>query len=137
MLLALIMSLAMSQSGCSLIGALLFAPGGGGSQHNPPIAIAPGEKTRLELTVSVWGRGSGDIEDRYEPVFCHYRLRGQPEFKSQKMRPVDVQDKRMTLECILPPFEAGAGEAVEYYFDFYFDGHYNQRSVEAVPLRQG
>jgi hypothetical protein len=48
---------------------------------------------------------------------------------------VDQQNqKTMVTTCNLPAFEPGQGDAVEYYFDFYFDREYNQRESPAKPF---
>src|SRR5215470_20294032 len=59
---------------------LVGCAGGGGSVHNPPDQIIAGEATKLKLTFSVWGAGSGDLSRRYTEVVCHYRKTGEQQF---------------------------------------------------------
>lgn len=109
--------------------------GGGGSTHAPPEAIAYDQPTPLELELSVWGAGSGEITKRYTEVRCHYKPENAASF-SMVMGSVESEaDDRMVVAFELPAFTPEDGDYVEYYFDMKLDGHYNKRPVARVPLR--
>ena len=121
-----------------LVFVLMFAggcAGGGGSVHHPPDHIVAGQPTTLKLSFSVWGSGSGDLAKRYTKILCHYRKSGEGEFQSVPARITSSDQKRMTVEFIVPPQGASPTSAsLEYYFDFLFDGHANSRRHEVVPI---
>jgi hypothetical protein len=109
--------------------------GGGGSVHNPPKYIESGKPTRLELELSVWGGGSEDVTKRSKKVTCHFRIEGQDKFTDLPMKVSKVMKSKAIYECFLPAFSEKDGNSVEYYFDEYFDGHYNKRPEEVVPIK--
>ncbi len=131
-------------SNSAFVGFLLFVflfsgckppIGGGGSVHHPPEYIESGKPTKLELELSVWGAGSKDVTKRSKKVTCHYRIVGQDKFISLPMKVSKVMEDEAIYECFLPAFEEKDGNSVEYYFDEYFDGHYNKRPEEVVPIK--
>ncbi len=113
--------------------------GGGGTSHNPPKQIVAGQETPLELQVSVWGAGRGKMTLRYRDVACHYRVSGSADFILLPMEPMREFDSHSPdnrsgdFRCTLPPFPKTA-KAVEYYFDFKFDGYHQYRSAVTVPV---
>lgn len=120
-----------------IFGIILLAgcPGGGGSVNLPPTAIKYGEPITIEYELSVWGAGSGRVSKRYTAIRCHYKAE-----KATAFTTLDGTIDRETADRIfvsfkLPKFAASDGAYVEYYLDEMFDGHYNRRPVERVPLR--
>jgi hypothetical protein len=109
--------------------------GGGGSVHVPPRSIAYGQTTLLTLELNAWGGGAGKLSQRYAQIQCHYRPEGATTFNSV---PCSVQSEtadRLVVSAALPSFSREDGNFVEYYFDMNFDGVYNKRPVEKVPLK--
>lgn len=127
-LLLLIVSLTLA--GCA---------GGGGTTHEPPQRIEAGRPTIIDLTVSVWGYGSGSMTKRYQDVICYYQTAGQSEFTALPMRPIsDFQEvqpktKQGLFRCEMPAFQK-MDQAVKYYFEFKFDGTPQRRKEVMVPI---
>jgi len=114
---------------------LVGCAGGGGSVHNPPDQIIAGEATKLKLTFSVWGAGSGDLSRRYTEVVCHYRKTGEQQFHDVPALLISSDQKHMVAEFVIPPQQTSADStSLEYYFDFLFDGHPNKRPHEIVQI---
>lgn len=122
--------LLLANTGCDR----LVGPSGGGSIHIPPPYIVSGKPTTLRLELTTWGNDSGSIQTRYTKIVCHYRTATDGPYTDLAMKPVQVEPKQLTVECQLPMFNAASGNAVEYYFDFHFDGVYNQRESPSKPF---
>lgn len=118
-------------------------PGGGGSTHIPPRSIIAGLPTTLSVELSVWGAGSGPISSRYKDVMCYYKYTGSDKFFAVQMQPSTTlfqrltELKRLVYECTLPVFSLDQGDVIEYYFDMKFDGHYNRKPINKIPIEAG
>lgn len=124
---------------CSALISFSGCAGGGGITHNPPKQMVAGQETPLELEVSVWGAGRGKMTSRYRNVTCHYRVAGTADFISLPMQAVKEFDSHPPdnrsgeFKCTLPPFPKTA-KAVEYYFDFTFDGNSQSRPPVTIAV---
>jgi hypothetical protein len=92
-----------------------------------------GQPTTLPLELSLWQAEYGSPDKRYTKVVCHYRVQGNASYTAAPMKAVRVEPKSLFVECQLPAISQGQGTAVEYYFDFYFDGVYNQAGTPTKP----
>ena len=104
-----------------------YRPGGGGTGHNPPDGISNNQPTELKLTFSVWGAGSGRLDQRYTDVFCFYRIGESGAYIRLSGSVVSADDKNMEMRFIIPPLNLHEGDTVDYYFEMLFDGHKNTR----------
>lgn len=89
----------------------------------------------LELELSaVTPRGS--MSRRMTSIFCHYRMSGETAFTSLPMTSTDIDSRHLIARCTIPPVSDSAAAAVEYYFDFDFDGpHHNRHGSPGEPVR--
>ena len=119
-----------------LVFAGCYEPSGGGSVHNPPENIESGKPIILKYELSLWGGGSKDVEKRYKKVKCHYKLKNENEFRALDMKLVkkDVIEGEGIYKCTIPASIVKSGVTIEYYFDEYFDGHYNKRKEKPIKV---
>ena len=110
-----------------------FEIGGGGSVHIPPEKILIGKPTTLELELSVWGEGSGEISDRFADVKCNYQIEGDANLITIPMTVKNKQKTKVIFVCTIPPTKK-QGYRLKYYFDWLFDGHYNKREESSIPI---
>ena len=113
-------------TGCNIAG-------GGGTVHVPPPVIQYGMPTLLRYELSVWG--GGNARKDYTDIQCHYRAANSKSFSTISGSVVDGSDKRVVVVFTLPALSTSDGGYVEYYFDEKFDGVYNKRNMEHVPLK--
>ena len=111
------------------------APGGGGSTSVPPADFEYGRPAAVREELSVWGGGSPDAGARFTDLLCHYRAENWDGYAAAPGRVERTGEGRIFVAFDLPPFGPADGAFVEYYLDHKFDGRYNKRDVERVPLR--
>ncbi|MHC5082955.1 MAG: hypothetical protein ACYTET_03325 [Planctomycetota bacterium] len=119
-----------------LVVFVIGCPGGGGSTHRAPKYIEANKPKIIQLELTAWGAGRGRLDKRYTEVNLHYRLSGTEDFISIETTASTSSSEKLIVQATLPPFEFKEGSYVEYYFDMYFDGHYNKRNIERVPIRK-
>ncbi|MFA6564961.1 MAG: hypothetical protein WCV00_23860 [Verrucomicrobiia bacterium] len=123
---SVLLAAVFSSTGCA---------GGGGTVHDPPDRIVAGQPATLKLKFSVWGAGFGNLSSRYTNICCHYRKAGETQFETAPARIISSDHKNMDVEFAIPPLQiSGDSSALEYYFDFLFDGHPNTRKHETVRI---
>jgi len=116
------------------VAALTACAGGGGSVHIPPTSIHIGQATPLTMELRAWGAGFGKLSKRYTDIQCHYRIVGSDGYATVPMSPIAESEGVLTVQCVIPPLHAKAGDALEYYIDEKFDGIYNKRVEKPVPF---
>ena len=109
-----------------------FEPGGGGTTHVPPKVIVKGSPTPLTLEVTAVNV-HGLMSKRITRITCHYRQKGASSFTALPMAVTDVDERTLIARVSLPPFSNVEGDSVEYYFDFYSEGKYDQRGSPSQP----
>jgi hypothetical protein len=108
--------------------------GGGSTYHTPPKSIHVGQPTTLSMELKVWGAGSGKLSNRYTNIQCHYRIVGTDTYSVVPMTLTTETNDRLTVECVIPPLEAKAGDKLEYFIDHQFDHVYNRYNPKPVPF---
>lgn len=86
----------------------------------------------MELTA--WGAGSGKLSKRYTEIKCHYRTSGNERYLSLPMTQISETPDRLKVQCLVPSLHTKAGDGLEYYFDFKFDGVYSKVSEKPIPF---
>lgn len=107
---------------------------GGGSVNTPPEAIEYGRVTPIRLELNHWGNSSGSASDSYAELVCHYIVEGADAYTATEGHVEGESENRLKVVFYLPPFSPADGREVAYFLDYKFDGHYNKRDVEHVPL---
>ena len=112
-----------------------FQPGGGHTRHLPPDNILSNQSTELKITFSVWGSGSGRLDDRYTNVTCLYQINASGKFDCLTGKVVSADGKNMEMKFIIPPLHLQTGDTVNYNFEMLFDGHKNTRKGGILSLK--
>lgn len=130
----------MSAVRCFMLLGMLFAigcgpaPGGGGTTHTPPTSTSFGKPTPISIKVSTWRAGSGKVEDRWKNVNCVYRLKGEANWRVLPLHSSEqLRDDGLVFTGEIPAYESAAGEGIEYYVTYSFDGKTSSRGSAESP----
>ncbi len=103
------------------IGPSFVEFGGFSINFNAPDTVVAGEPVGIQIEVSKPG-SRRDIEGRYTNVILHYRLVGEPAYKSVPAVLKSQNQEQQVYEFIIPPYPVGTSGEIEYYIERTLDG---------------